>query len=1176
MIKEFYVNAFVFLNRSSKITIRLCIILVVFSASICKGQKTYVDYVDPLIESAKSRYFFFNSACRPFGMVNLSPDNILEGEGSSGYRFDEPYIRGFTHIHDWGAGGLLIMPTNGNVDPSQGPENWKSQFSHKNEIVKPGYHQVYLDKYNIKVELTSTTRVGFHKYTFDRSGDTKIMISLGGQLGSGIMKDAYIKRISDTELEGWVNEQSFVGKIKLFFVIQLDKPFRQLIGWKRESIKGKVKDTIGGEQLGVYADYNMLKGQTLEVKAGLSWCGIDQARLNLNTELNHWDFERVVHESKNEWNKWLGRIEVKGGTENQKIKFYTDLWRSLLGRRQIQDVNGKYPNYMSGSLAVNQLPLDSLGKPKFMHLSTDALWLTMWDLNILWGAAYPEVLESFVNSSMVYYKDGGNLPRGPVIGKESWIMTSSPVSELIVGAHMLGIKGIDNMEDIYKALKKAHMPGGTMDRGNGFVQKYIDLGFVPETKPSQGWGGAGRVMEYVTQDWALAQLAKTLGKEEDFKYFMKRSTYWTNMFDPSIGFIRPKNEDGTWTEPFDPLLNANFGGFVESNTWQTTFMAVHDVNGLVNLLGGTGSYSKKLNFAFEKAKADNFVGGYGNNYVNYSNQPGLEMAHLFNYIGHPWLSQYWVRQVYNKTFSGTTPYSGYGGNDEDQGQMGSLSVLMSIGLFDIKGGCDIKPIYQITSPIFDTVVIHLNNKYYKGEKFIITTRHNSPANMYIQSARLNNRKLDQCWFYQDDFTKGGELDLVLGPLPNKKWGIKNLPPSETISKPSFEFSNFTYPKKVNAGEIIEVSYDVQNSGSLGTYFGKLLLDAKQVAHKELIFKESEKQKVVYNVQFFTNGTHYIIGPDNKKHAVNIFYKKSKLQYLATDISHSGEIISVKTTLYNDGSDIINKPLEIKINNKIARKEATILKPGEKKDIVFTCQAPYSGSYKININKEIQKYLTVEKPVEKPENGLVLFYDFTNSKTPLLDLSGRKNYPAPIEANPQQSIEKGIKFEKNFFVKLSSNKSINTRGGIAISIVFNVERWNGASRIVQKGRDDNQFLIYRSGDELEFQLAGVQNGRLSIKLPQLNKWVYLVCQYDKNESKLQAWLNGKLVEERKATGNINLTPDPMYIGGKNEQAVPGDNFDGYLKEFKIYNRPLSPSEIEKTYSLSSVHNKLGED
>jgi len=1131
------------------------------------GPREYVDYVDPLIESAKSRYFYFNSACRPFGMVNLSPDNILEKEWNSGYKYQEPYIRGLTHVHDWGVGGLLLMPTTGVIDPTKGPESWKTKFSHEREQARAGYHQVYFDDYHMNVELTSTTRVGFHRYTFDEGGEARILVYLGGQLGGGIMKDASLRKVSNTELEGWVIQETFVGDVKLFFVIQFDQPFSGLTAWQGETIGKPVADRVEGKQLGAFATYQVSKGDQLQVKAGLSWCSIDQARLNLNTELNHWDFDRVRQESRDDWNRWLSRIDVAGGTEQQKIKFYTDVWRSLLGRRQIQDVNGRYPDYSSGHLQVKQLPLDAEGRPKFMHLSTDALWMTMWNLNILWGIAYPEVLESFVNSALVYHRDSGHLPRGPVIGRESWIMTSSPVTELIVGAYMLGIRGYD-VDSVYSALKRAHMPGGTMDMGGGFVQEYIDLGFVPETDPPQGWGGAGRVMEYVTQDWALAQLAKKLSKHEDAAYFLKRSTNWYNMFDPTIGFIRPKNPDGSWTEPFDPVLNANFGGFVEANTWQTTWMAVHDVKGLINLLGGVDPYCDKLNFAFEKARADNFVGGYGGNYVNYSNQPGLAMAHLFNYAGKPWLSQYWVREVYNQTFSDISPYGGYGGNDEDQGQMAALSALMGIGLFDIKGGCDPEPIYQITTPLFDTVTIHLNPQYYPGKTFTITTSNNAPDHRYIQSARLNGRPWQQCWFRQADLKRGGTLTLALGPEPNTAWGVSEQPPSETKGDPKFTVSALTYPKEVDAGEAIRIGYKVKNTGSVGTYFGEIALGQRVIAHQEHIIKRGEEKQIYYELRLYDPGKQRLsIG--GRSYPVQIRYRKSTLALHDVELYSIGEQVHGSGRLWNTGSDTLTQSVRIEANGIRIREEQLRLFPGESQHLSFTYRAPASGSYRIAINGEAQPPLQVLIPEERPEPGLVMHYNFDHAQTPLLDLSGNKHHPQRKRLPEITEIGPGgAMFEKNNHLKIASSNDINSANALAISVVLYPTNWYSFGRVLQKGASDDQFMIYRNGGEdLEFKLTGVHQGTISTKLPPVNQLTHLVCQYDAAQRKIEIWSNGELVAQQEAVGAIHPTNDPLYIGVKNERTGLEDSFSGILNDLRIYNRTLSPDEIRSLFDAT---------
>lgn len=264
-------------------------------------------------------------------------------------------------------------------------------------------------------------------------------------------------------------------------------------------------------------------------------------------------------------------------------------------------------------------------------------------------------------------------------------------------------------------------------------------------------------------------------------YFLKRSDNWRNMYDSSVGFIRPKNKDGTWLEDFDPLKNANHGGFIEANSWQTTWMATHDVKGLAELMGGFDNYTDKLNEAFEKSEKSDFIGGHGNTIINYANEPGIYMAHLFVYAGKPWLAQYWARQVYNRVYSEATPDKGYGGHDEDQGKSGSVSALLSMGLYQLMGGVDKDAIYEITAPIFESVTIHLDPRYYRGKTFKIIAKNQAPENFYIQSAKLNGKKLDRAWISHAEFANGGVLELELGDKPNKSWGVKDIPNPETYA-----------------------------------------------------------------------------------------------------------------------------------------------------------------------------------------------------------------------------------------------------------------------------------------------------------------------------------------------------------------------------------------------------------
>ena len=314
----------------------------------------------------------------------------------------------------------------------------------------------------------------------------------------------------------------------------------------------------------------------------------------------------------------------------------------------------------------------------------------------------------------------------------------------------------------------------------------------------QATGGSG-------QDVGLNEL-EVWDDTDDHAYLAERSRNWRNLFDRSTGFIRPRNADGGWRKPFDPLAPDDF---VEANSWQATWFTVHDVMGLANQLGGTQAYADKLNHAFEQSEPDRFIGEYGHGYVSYGNQPGLEVAHLFNYVGQPWLTQYWARQVKEKTFGSIATDDGYGHHDEDQGQMGAISALMAMGLFEVTGGSLERPVYDITSPVFDEVTIQLDPRYYSGKRFRIVTHDNSAANMYIQRATLDGRKQDNAWFYHDQLADGGTLELWMGPEPNTRWGVDRLPPSESKPAPAVPYVTPDVTR-VDPGGSVRMSLGAQN------------------------------------------------------------------------------------------------------------------------------------------------------------------------------------------------------------------------------------------------------------------------------------------------------------------------------------------------------------------------------
>jgi predicted alpha-1,2-mannosidase len=909
--------------------------------------RDYVSLVNPWVEADIARYFFFQSASNPFGMVKLRPDTSTGAAWGTGYRKNENMVKGFSHVHEWQLSGVQVMPTSGEgVSKLQGDTGWQSHVEHdESEVAEPGYHKLHLDRYGVTAELAVTDRVGLHRYTYDQAGPSEIIINLGGQLGEARMEQSHVTRVSDREVEGYVVQHA--GRTRLYFDITFDRPFDSMRGWAGGRLVrgGEPVDEVSGDNSGVYVRYdNVDAGAQIGMKVALSYTSAEGARRNRQIEMPGWDFDAVKAASQARWNQLLGRIDVAGGTHQQQVKFYTDLFHVLCGRGMASDADGKYLDDTWDHNQVKQIPLGRDGKPNFAMYNYDALWLTQWNVNSILGLAYPEVYSSFVQSQLQMYSDGGLLPRGPAGGDDTLVMTGSPVTSFITGAWNKGIRDFD-VDLAYDAMLDAQSLGGLYDKawfdysnwGSGGNREYLDLGYVPNDLTGQG---AGQTLEYANQDWTLAQLARELDKTglnasqfadvsvssqrsdpgfageravdgrpmrapgstewaskernpwiqlrwdqprtvhkvvlsdrvdsasnvnsgtlifsdgstikvkdipttgadkvvafpwkrvdwvkfqatggsgpdvglneievwdntDTYQYLLDRSRNWRNLFDRSTGFIRPRGADGRWREPFDPLAPNDF---VEANSWQATWFTVHDVTGLANLMGGEAAYADKLNDAFERAAPDNFIGEYGHGYVSYGNQPGLEVAHLFNYVGYPWLSQYWVRQVKEKTFGSIATDDGYGHHDEDQGQMGALSALMAMGLFEVTGGGLSRPIYDITSPIFDEITITLDQKYYEGKQFRIVTHNNSADNPYIQRAELDGRRLDNAWFYHDQLADGGTLELWLGPQPNKQWGVDRLPPSE--SKPAPAVASVTPDfKRVDPGGSATVGLTAKN------------------------------------------------------------------------------------------------------------------------------------------------------------------------------------------------------------------------------------------------------------------------------------------------------------------------------------------------------------------------------
>ncbi|MGC1243897.1 MAG: GH92 family glycosyl hydrolase [Chryseosolibacter sp.] len=755
----------------------LCI-LVSLSAA---GQKRPVDYVNPSIGTHDSRWMQVPGPTRPFGMVKLSPDNQETG-WKAGYEYDIDNIAGFSHIHSWTMAGLLTMPATGALEVVPGPENdpdqgYRSRFRHENEIAEAGYYSVLLDDDSIKAELTTTTRTGFHRYTFPQSDSARILVDLLTPSEYGYeISWAHIQKVNNTEIEGMVYQQALrkanYNEYVVHYVMRFSKPFESMNGWVEDKIMRNQDFISSGfehRDVGAFLNFKTSVGEQIMVQVGISLVSIEQARLNLETELNpfNWDFDKVVRDSKDEWNKLLSTLAVESKDETLKTKFYTNMYRAYAGRTIWSDVNGKYMDmYEKVQQTKNNQPV----------YGCDAFWITFWNLNPLWSLATPEIANSWAVSMLEIYDKGGWLPKGPTGIEYSGIMVASHQISLLTNAYHKGIRNFD-INKTYEAILKLQTEQGRPHEGGGYVgnrhlKDYMALGYVPDDA-----GPVSNTLAYAYDDWTVAQMAKALGKEKDYKTFTRRAFNYRNVFDPGVKYMRRKNRDGTWAD-FSPFGDVAWlgSGFVEGNAWQYTYFVPHDLSGLIALLG-RDEFNNRLEKGFEQSAAHSFnsehlgsnsLEGMGVLPVNHGNQPNMQAAYLFNHSQKPWLTQKWSNEIMEKYY-GSTPRNGWLG-DEDEGQMGAWYVMSAMGLFEMDGGASVKPIYEIGTPRFEKITINLDTAYYKGGRFTIEAKNVSDKNIYIQSASLNGKALNKPWFYHEELVNGGALVLKMGPKPNEKWG----------------------------------------------------------------------------------------------------------------------------------------------------------------------------------------------------------------------------------------------------------------------------------------------------------------------------------------------------------------------------------------------------------------------
>ena len=761
-------------------------------------------YVNPNIGTVHSRWFVYTPASVPFGMAKLGASTNgtygnVQGWEAVGYEDTHTSIDGFPCFHEFQVGGLSLMPVNGEVKTTparlENPQDgWRSTFDKSDEEAHPGYYSVLLKDYGIRAELTATKRVGFQRYTFPASESSHIIFNVGNREGeSGNVRDSYAVCDGNVVSGYIVTEPEYVKKYQagatvcMYFYATLSKAPESVSGFQYYGSELKDGNSIQGPGAVLVLNYKTSENEQIDVKLGLSYTSVENAKANYMAEAEDLSFDNARRSAAEDWSEQLSRIEVKGGSKDSRIKFYTGLYHCLLGRGLASDVNGAYPK---NDGTVGQIELGKDGKPVHNHYNTDAIWGGYWNLTPLWALAYPEYYNDWCASQLLVYKDAGWLGDGIACSKYVSGVGTNMVSIALAGAYNSGIRDFD-IETMYAAARKDNLEwrdriegAGKMDVRrfveDGYVPYVDDPGFVAYEKGATF--SVSHTLEYSFSAYATAQLAKQLGHEEDYRQLMELSDGWAKVFDDDLKLVRPRVPGGEWIDNFDPY--ESWRGFQEGNAMQYTFFVPQNPDSLIARMG-KDEFNERLDTIFTQARKTIFGGGKVafafsglSSPYNHGNQPSLHIPWLFNFSGKPYLTQKWTRLICDE-FYGTDGEHGYGyGQDEDQGQLGSWYVLAAMGLFDVQGGACSEPTYQLGSPEFDEITVHLSKFNTKGGTFKIRAKGNSADAMYVQNATFNGKPLDRCWLYRDEVFNGGELVLQMGTEPSDVWNNSEPPVSE--------------------------------------------------------------------------------------------------------------------------------------------------------------------------------------------------------------------------------------------------------------------------------------------------------------------------------------------------------------------------------------------------------------
>lgn len=783
-------------NLKNKIIAEILATALLF-ASCSVQHKNVLKYVDPNIGTAHSRWFFYTPAAVPYGMAKLAPSTNghygnKSGWEAVGYDTRQNSIEGFVHFHEWQIGGVSYMPTTGDLITVPGDlegniKGYRSKFNRQTQVAEPGYYKVILDDYNITAELTATKRVGFQRYTFPKNKDSHIILDIGNKQGeSGEVTDASIRMIDDTHFEGYVftypqyvQKYDPEGKITMYIYGEVTKKPESITAFTSAGLNPNTK-AAHGRGAGLALNYHTQQDETIGITTGLSYTSIANAKTNFAAEAAGLSFNKAKAVAQRIWREQLGKIAVVDTSDSNKTKFYTGLFHALLGRGIASDVNGAYP--MHGGM-TGQLPKQEGKALKAEFINTDAIWGGFWNITQLWALAYPQWYNNYINTQLQIYKDKGWFGDGVANSEYVSGVGTNFVGLAVAAGYNAGIRNYD-VNLAYEAIKGNELNSKDRKVGSGKMdtKAFVTNGFVPfldadETNSNGSHFSASHTLEYSYSAFAAAQMAKALGKTSDYNTFLGYSNGWRKIFNPQTKLMQPKKIDGHFIDNFNPY--EPWRGFQEGNAVQYTFYVPQNPAALVDAIG-KNNFNNRLDSIFTVSEGQGFGGGKTidafagiNAIYNHGNQPNLHISWLFNFSGKPWLTQKWTRRI-GQEFYGTEPIHGYGyGQDEDQGQLGSWYVMTTLGLFDVKGFTDLRPIIELGSPLFKKVRIDLG----KNKFLIIETINNSKENIYIQSAQFNGRTINNCWLYRDELMKGGKLILTMGNEPNMAWGTDVPPPS---------------------------------------------------------------------------------------------------------------------------------------------------------------------------------------------------------------------------------------------------------------------------------------------------------------------------------------------------------------------------------------------------------------